>query len=304
MCFSEAEGGHEFLELRFPTKLYVTGVDIYEVFAVGAVVKVATATTYDDDNTVPCEGETCSDSTSWTTIWQGDPAPRTDDQAVVTSPPVCPMAYATDLLRIELQTDAVAGWNTIDAVGLKGTLEALAGLVLASPDAEQPNMIEYRPWAGVHGRDGLEYAVTDCLGWGPSVPVGITVPPPGVNFSTAFAYDVKTAAPFTTFPLEVALKGAMATIVKAFGEEQLVRVEVKASLALELDGASANVGSQVWLSTDATTFALGDAQRTSTRSAPAKLELWLTPESNPTATFRVQVGRGIFTHLSILMNFQ
>ena len=46
--------GHEWVEIMFDTPLYIDSIEIYEIHKPGAVYKVSSARTYDDDNTVPC----------------------------------------------------------------------------------------------------------------------------------------------------------------------------------------------------------------------------------------------------------
>ena len=57
---------------------------------------------------------------SWEELWAGtDPTPA--DELATFSPDLAPVAFATDRLRITLDTDLVPGFNEIDAVELVGT---------------------------------------------------------------------------------------------------------------------------------------------------------------------------------------
>ena len=75
MCWSTGGYGDEWIELRFPSALYVSGLDLHEVWALGSLTRIATTTSYVDDNTVPCQYDTCSKDTTWNTVWQGEAAP-------------------------------------------------------------------------------------------------------------------------------------------------------------------------------------------------------------------------------------
>ena len=90
MCFGASDDGNEWVELRFPSEMYVSGFEIYEVWAMGSLSRVATAKTYEDDNTIPCKRETCSQNTTWKTIWQGTAAvvEPSNGEGRIFSPPV------------------------------------------------------------------------------------------------------------------------------------------------------------------------------------------------------------------------
>jgi len=78
-------------------------VDIHETSAAGFVIRVEA---WDED-----PGE-------WVIMWEGlDPSP---DELTVFSPPLDPVASATDRLRVSIDS-SVPGWNEIDAVALVGT---------------------------------------------------------------------------------------------------------------------------------------------------------------------------------------
>ena len=67
-----------------------------------------------------------------------------------------------------------------------GSLEFPPGLILpdstASPGEE--NKISYQALPGVHGVDRFEYAQTDCLGFGASSPVTVSLPTPAGPFES------------------------------------------------------------------------------------------------------------------------
>ena len=192
--------------------------------------KVSSAEAYVDDNTRACCGEyfsgdcapfpMCASATDWKTLWTGTPG-SSGDAATIFSPPLCPYAFRTDTIRVDLDTVAAAGWNNVrarctrpappktppsppqdhpraasltparslqyDAAKLFGSLEVPPGLVL--PDATatpgEENKVGYVALAGVHGLDEFDYQVTDCLGYGPAATVAVTLATPSVPFSSA-----------------------------------------------------------------------------------------------------------------------
>ena len=40
----------------------------------------------------------------------------------------------------------------------------------------------YKAMNGVHGQDSFSYAVTDCMGFGPSADISVTIPAPSAAF--------------------------------------------------------------------------------------------------------------------------
>ena len=283
------------VELRFPSALYVSGFELYEIWAFGSLNRIATPPDgYLDDNTVHCEGDTCSQETPWNTIWQGaasmvDPV---DGEGRIFSPPVCPMAYPAEIVRLEFDTAASPGWNALDAARLIGTTNVASGLVLAIPGAESPNRVTYEPWVGVHGNDSLAYTgiwchhptnsptrrpadqpthqptnqpthsctATDCYAWSDEVAeVRVVIEEPSVDFTPAYSYHVMWRARDEVFTLSVDLTDVMAVLSSmvvdgATGGD--VQAELRAAANLSL--ASARVGDTFALSlTDASAVSEG-----------------------------------------------
>lgn len=98
----------------FPSTLYVTGIEIYEIHKPGAIVRISSTQHYSDDNTVACCGpdmpaqacdySTCSSNTSWTPLWSGsvDLEANTGGKPTILRPNVCPFRYLTDTIRIDM----------------------------------------------------------------------------------------------------------------------------------------------------------------------------------------------------------
>jgi hypothetical protein len=98
-----SDAGPEWIELSYAQAVVPTRVDIHETSAAGFVTRV----------------EAWDEGTGGLVVlWEGtDPSP---DERTVFSPPLDAVAFATDRIRITIDT-SVPGWNEIDAVGLIGT---------------------------------------------------------------------------------------------------------------------------------------------------------------------------------------
>ena len=51
---------NEWIERRFPNAFFVSGFELYEVWALGALTRIATTEEYKDDNTEHCAGDSKS----------------------------------------------------------------------------------------------------------------------------------------------------------------------------------------------------------------------------------------------------
>lgn len=97
------DDGLQTLELRYAHPVFPTAIRIYETYNPGAVVAVEAYNGEADE---------------WVTLWSGqDPS---QEAPAAFSPPITPTDFATDRLRLTLDTDVVPGWNEIDAVQLIG----------------------------------------------------------------------------------------------------------------------------------------------------------------------------------------
>ena len=100
-------------------------------FKPGTLWKISTAAEYLDDPEEPCMRETCSKKTAWQTLWQ---RPResvvpTQEKGTVFAPPLCPSTVKSNLIRLDLDTKRVPGWNNVDAAKVTGSLDSPPGLV-------------------------------------------------------------------------------------------------------------------------------------------------------------------------------
>jgi hypothetical protein len=98
----EEDGGEEWLELRYAKPVVPTLIRIHETFNPGAVVKV----------------EAGDERGSWKVIWQGRAAAPEEKIRWFEVKPA--RRVATFTLRLTLDSNAVPGWNEIDAVELIG----------------------------------------------------------------------------------------------------------------------------------------------------------------------------------------
>ena len=115
----EGAGGPktEWVELRFGTPMYISGIEIYETFLAGACTSVALWA-------AEPAGET--QAGRWDVVWQGEPRQeRLPSEARLFSPPLTTRPYASRFVRIELRVAAAADSGKvlaaqIDAVRLIG----------------------------------------------------------------------------------------------------------------------------------------------------------------------------------------
>lgn len=100
---SNADGSTETLELSYTYKVVPSAVHIYESYNPGAITLIEA---YDEEND------------EWAVLWEG--AEPTDEPLRIFSPELEPSDFATNLIRLTIESDLVPGWNEIDAVQLLG----------------------------------------------------------------------------------------------------------------------------------------------------------------------------------------
>lgn len=99
-----ADGSTETLELGYANAVMPTRVRIYESFNPGAVSMV---------EALDIENE------EWVVLWEGSEA--AEEEIRVFSPELEEADFRTNRIRVTIDSDAVPGWNEIDAVQLLGT---------------------------------------------------------------------------------------------------------------------------------------------------------------------------------------
>ena len=100
----ESDGGEQTLELTYEHSVIPYAVNIHENYNPGAVIAVEA---YDAEND------------EWVVLWDGEAA-ALEEPLRVFSPELSAADFATNAIRLVLDTDAVTGWNEIDAVELLG----------------------------------------------------------------------------------------------------------------------------------------------------------------------------------------
>ena len=145
-------GYTEFIEVSFPTPVYVLSIEIGEPRGMGSIVRIQAFN--------PSTGD-------YSTVWEspdgeGDPIVQYRHQLrteyrVFRPFPICQTTFKTDTIRIELDTRTVTDWNELDYVQLIGS-EALPHAVLP----QGVNEIMYVPDSNAFGADAFSYTLTDC----------------------------------------------------------------------------------------------------------------------------------------------
>ena len=121
----------------------------------------------------------CSNLTQWERIWTGIAA-GIENTARIFDPPVCPPRRMSEVVRIDFDTAAAPGWNMFDAVRVTGMLQLSPGDII--PDANGTSKVIYVPLPGAHGIDIFDVQVSDCLAYGSSTPVTVSLPAPARPF--------------------------------------------------------------------------------------------------------------------------
>jgi hypothetical protein len=306
---SAENSGKEFIEIKFPNPVYVTGFELYETYKPGATYRISTTQKYDDDNTIACCGEdfpsggncdgrpACSTDTTWNTVWSGT-ASNTADTATIFSPNLCPYAYQTQFVRLDLDTAAASGWNNFDAAKVFGSLEMPPGLILPQSSAASgsENQVAYQALVGVHGVDSFDYQVTDCLGYGAAATITISLPEPlaafqstshasfaaiqGAAGETTMTADLTTPIETGTFSLHQLLKGSANGVTVTCKGLTGVSNLTFGAYNCQTEGQTGVIAESGWSSAPAI-FIGGDA-------AGQHAELWLQ-KNDSTLVFRVQV---------------
>jgi len=97
-------GSEEFLQVKFPRPVYICGVDIFETWNPGCVVKISA---YDGYN--------------WHTLWSSPlPYYKLQELPRVFSPAIPCTTFLSDQIRIDLNCTNAISWTEIDAVRLRG----------------------------------------------------------------------------------------------------------------------------------------------------------------------------------------
>lgn len=116
-------GKQEFVVVQFKNAVFPCGIEIYETYNCGAVVKVLSWNYAAKD---------------WAILWQGAPeCGKLPAQARIFKPPVTPLQFPTNRIKLELDGRQASGYPEIDAIRLIG---------YPAPDFVQPPE-EAKQWA-------------------------------------------------------------------------------------------------------------------------------------------------------------
>lgn len=108
---SKSTGTKEFLELQFEKKVLITGIEIYETYNPGAVVKVSAKK---PDNT-------------WEELYTGPMQQKLLPQQSRVFSPILKQGFVSDSIRLDMDCVDSASYSEIDAVNLLGVDPSLAG---------------------------------------------------------------------------------------------------------------------------------------------------------------------------------
>ena len=313
--------GHEWIELRMSSPMYITKIEYYETFKPGALYRVSTTENYQDDNTVACDGHIagdCSTETSWDILYTGKAMPTGQEEASISSPPFCSVAFASEYLRIDLDTASVPGWNNADAVAIYGTSALPTGLVKPSA-ANLSNRVLYVPDVGTHGADYFEFKMTDCSDLSDNAArVMLAVEPPTEAFLEAYAYTVIADHAHTSgrdatlvsvdLSAVYAKLGDVEALVEIWANEfDSVSLSSRSSSVLSLVGDTIRVNltsSDASLDLDVVSNEQSRKVIVGSESAPTtRLELWVKDSAKPanlTTTFRIILAHCPFGFMVLL----
>ena len=115
-CAGETE--NEFMDLGFATPVYLESIALYENLSPGAVTRVRARN---------------PDTMQWVTVYEGEPELDLPPIYRVFEPQLCkPTTFKVDVVRVEIATHLVPGWNELEAVSITG-LPDLRGGIVADP---------------------------------------------------------------------------------------------------------------------------------------------------------------------------
>jgi hypothetical protein len=216
---------------------------------------------------------------------------------------MCADAYSTDVVRIDLDTAAAVGWNTLDAARVTGSLSAPPGLILPNANAleAEVNRVSYVALDGVHGIDSFTYQLSDCVSYGTPATVEVVLPAPAVAFEGAPFLSATGTLPSNgaqVAPVQMVLNVRQAA--GTFSLYEKLR-DGHTSIAVELKGVRGNVSAvELTHGGASTTLSMANdrsmvlsqwkaSQQWYVHGGTGDAELWLSNVGGA-MTFRVQVS--------------
>lgn len=140
----------EFIEVKFASAVYAVGVEIGMSRGAGAITRVAALIPGGNGFADLYLGKPLLDVAQTTSALK---------QYWKWSPAVCRPPFATNTLRIEMDTQTIQDWNYVDYAILIGSKELPPGM-LAYP----ASTIIYVPEKDAYGKDSISFVASDCVG--------------------------------------------------------------------------------------------------------------------------------------------
>ncbi len=146
------DGFTEFIEVEFPTSVYVQSIEIGEPRGMGSIVRIKAFDAASGDYSTLWESPTSEGDVIVQYLFQ-----KRSEYRVFTPFPLCQTTFKSDTIRIEMDTRTVQDWNEIDYVQLTGSLNLPDGVLEGGS-----NELVYVPNADAFGDDAFSYSVSDC----------------------------------------------------------------------------------------------------------------------------------------------
>ncbi|XP_052002174.1 F-box/LRR-repeat protein 4-like isoform X2 [Xyrauchen texanus] len=106
----------DYLELAFEEPVYPTAVEVLETYHPGAIIKILACSLNPFSQTPPAD-------VRWEVLWSGKPTKALTPQARQFSPSIRQISFATNLLRLEVNSSVLEYYTELDAVILRGVRE-------------------------------------------------------------------------------------------------------------------------------------------------------------------------------------
>ncbi|XP_030640767.1 F-box/LRR-repeat protein 4 [Chanos chanos] len=106
----------DYMELAFEEPVYPTAIDVLETYHPGAIVQILACSLNPFSQNPPAD-------VRWEVLWAGEPSKAMTPQARQFSPSIKQISFATNLLRLEVNSSVLDYYTELDAVILHGVRE-------------------------------------------------------------------------------------------------------------------------------------------------------------------------------------
>ncbi|XP_066558658.1 F-box/LRR-repeat protein 4 isoform X1 [Amia ocellicauda] len=106
----------DYVELAFEEPVYPTAIDVLETYHPGAVIRILACSLNPFSQNPPAE-------VRWEVLWSGEPTKTLTPQARQFSPSIKQINFATNLIRLEINSSLLEYYTELDAVVLHGVKE-------------------------------------------------------------------------------------------------------------------------------------------------------------------------------------